>query len=436
MDDKLYYFIIDSTGTYIMHPDQKRMVRGNYFNYATDSLYTDLGKKMTAGKYGTIVEDENEKKLTIEGTSVQASYRAVNNTNWSIGLVVPTIFIDIVSYLLGGILLLLIGTGLLVVFIAGRLTIKKTVKPLNQLAASANEVAKGNFNTPLPKVKSRDEIHMLRDSFEQMQQSLTQYIEELKTSTEQKASIESELNVAHNIQMSMLPKLFPPYPERNDIDIYGKLEPAKAVGGDLFDFYIRNEKLFFCIGDVSGKGVPASLFMAVARSLFRNVSTHMHEPNTIVETMNNSMCENNDMAMFVTLFVGVLDLHNGELSYCNAGHNPPVLIGQDDGFLQCLPNLPVGLMADFEFEKQKITLKPQTTIFLYTDGLNEAENANSDQFGDDRTLEIAKEQFIKGQYQPQPLIERMSMAVKDFVGDAEQSDDLTMLAIQYLGQTN
>ncbi len=435
---KLYFFIIDSTGTYIMHPDQKRIVRANFFEHAAetaDSLDTILGNEMTAGKYGTLVKGENGKNLTIDGGRVQASYKSVKHTNWSICLVVPVIYIDLIGYILGGILLLLIGTGLLVVFFAGRLTIRKTVKPLNQLAASANEVAKGNFNTPLPMVKSRDEIQMLRDSFEQMQHSLTQYIDELKTSTKQKVSFESELKVAHDIQMSMLPKVFPPYPERNDIDIFGKLVPAKAVGGDLFDFYIHDEKLFFCIGDVSGKGVPASLFMAVARSLFRNVSTHRHEPNTIIEVMNNSMCENNDMYMFVTLFVGVLDLHNGELSYCNAGHNPPILIGQDDGFLQCLSNVPVGFMPDFEFEKQKITLKPQTTIFLYTDGLNEAENANLDQLGDERTLEIAKEQFIKGQHQPQSLIERMSMAVKEFVGEAEQSDDLTMLAIQYLGQT-
>ncbi len=435
---KFYYFIIDTTGTYIMHPEEKRMVRANYFKHAAetdDTLDTHLGKEMTAGRYNTFLEDENGNNLTIDGNTVQASYKSVKHTNWSICLVVPTFFINLIGYIFGGVLLFLIGTGLLVVFFAGRFTIKKTVKPLNQLAASANEVAKGHFNTPLPIVKSRDEIHMLRDSFEQMQHSLTQYVEELKATTEQKASIESELKVAHQIQMSMLPKIFPPYPERTDIDIFGKLVPAKAVGGDLFDFYIHDEKLFFCIGDVSGKGVPASLFMAVARSLFRNVSTHRHEPNTIIEVMNNSMSENNDMNMFVTLFVGVLDLHNGELKYCNAGHNSPILIGQDDGFLQCLPNLPIGIMPDFEFVKQKVMLKPQTTIFLYTDGLNEAENANHDQLGDERTLEIAKEQFIRGQHQPQPLIERMSMAVKEFVGEAEQSDDLTMLAIQYLGQT-
>jgi sigma-B regulation protein RsbU (phosphoserine phosphatase) len=319
---------------------------------------------------------------------------------------------------------------MVVVLITTDRAIKKASLPIRLLALSANDVAKGNFKSALPQLKSRDEIHQLRDSFEKMEHSLSEYTEQLKTTTAEKAVIESELNIAHSIQMSMLPKTFPPYPERDDVDIYGQLTPAKAVGGDLFDFFIRDEKLYFCIGDVSGKGIPASMFMAVARSLFHNVSGHIVEPHIIAKALNESMCDGNDMNMFVTMFIGVLDLQTGHLTYCNAGHDSPLLIGQGVGVLPCESNLPIGLM-DWEFVPQETTIAPGTTIFLYTDGLNEAENLHHQQFGEEQILQLAEEQLAKGECEPMPLIQRMTAAVHFFAGEAEQSDDLTMLAIQY-----
>jgi len=271
----------------------------------------------------------------------------------------------------------------------------------------------------------------LRDSFEQMQQSLTLYVEELKITTTEKVSIESELKIANHIQMAMLPKTFPPYPDRHDIDIYGLLKPAKAVGGDLFDFYIRDEKLFFCIGDVSGKGIPASLLMAVTSSLFRNISKHETEPHHIVAALNESMCDNNELEMFVTLFIGVLDLSTGFMHYCNAGHDAPLLIGEGISILPCDSNLPIGVVPNWTFTQQQVTISPQTTLFLFTDGLNEAENAAHAQFGDERIQQIAKQQLVKKEHAPKTLIDSMTQSVNDFVGQAEQSDDLTMLAIQY-----
>ena len=238
------------------------------------------------------------------------------------------------------------------------------------------------------------------------------------------------MKVAHDIQMSMLPKTFPPYPERTDLDIFGSVTPAKGVGGDLFDFYIRDEQLFFCIGDVSGKGVPASLFMAVTRSLFRNISQHVSEPSQIVNALNNAQSEGNDTNMFVTLFVGVLDLKTGNLRYCNAGHDAPLLMGNDVALLPCDCNLPIGVMGDFTFGQQEITLERNSTIFLFTDGLNEAENIQHAQFGDERIEEIAKSLVADGQLEPVQVIKHMADAVHTFVGEAEQSDDLTMLAIQ------
>jgi len=284
----------------------------------------------------------------------------------------------------------------------------------------------------LPTINSHDEIHRLRDSFGNMQRSLVNYTEDLRATTAQKASMESELKIAHDIQMSMLPKTFPPYPERNDIDIYGSLKPAKGVGGDLFDFYIRDEKLIFCIGDVSGKGVPASLFMAVTRSLFRNISAHVAIPSEIMRTLNNAMSESNETNMFVTVFIGVLDLKTGLLRYCNAGHDAPLLVGRDVGALSCEPNLPIGVVAGYEYTQQEVSIDPKTTIFLFTDGLNEAENYEHAQFGDLRIWNMAKLLLDEQRHQPKHMIDAMANAVHTFVGDAEQSDDLTMLAIQYM----
>ena len=253
----------------------------------------------------------------------------------------------------------------------------------------------------------------------------------------EKERMGSELHIASEIQKGMLPKIFPPFPERDDVEIYGSLVPAKEVGGDLYDFFIRDEKLFFCIGDVSGKGVPASLVMAVTRSLFRTVSAHEASPERIVTMMNDSMAQMNETNMFVTLFLGVLDLPTGRLRYCNAGHCSPVLVGDSIGFVPIKANLPVGPIAGWKFEGQELLIYPQTTIFLYTDGLTEAEDINHKLFGEDRMMKsFTSENHTDDSphasiHSPQRIIERMTAAVHAFVGEAEQSDDLTMLAIQY-----
>ena len=418
---QLYFFMTDSTGTILVHPDTKRLVVENMQPYINDDNKN----------WGYLsVADSREEEKVVEGVKTLLCRQVVKYTDWDICLVMPLFFIDVVGYAIAGIAIMFILLGLLVVYFFGRRSIKKAVRPLNQLATTADEVAKGNFNTVLPELKSRDEIHMLRDSFGQMQQSLTRYVEDLRNATAQKAAIENELKIAHDIQMSMLPKTFPPYPERDDIDIYGSLTPAKGVGGDLFDFYIRNEQLFFCIGDVSGKGVPASLYMAVTRSLFRNVSQHVSKPSEIINDMNQAQSDGNDTNMFVTLFVGALDLKTGMLRYCNAGHDAPLLMGQDVKLLPCDCNLPIGVIAEFTFQQQEIQLERPTTLFLFTDGLNEAENIDHAQFGDERIEKIAESMVADGQLEPIQVIRHMTDAVHTFVGIAEQSDDLTMLAIE------
>ena len=432
-------FIIDSDGTFLAHTDNDFVIKENYFELAkttSDTIDDHVGRMMVAGKSGAYTEGN---KLLIKSFkffddniwNVYMFYEPISSTNWSIASVVPNMMVDAMAIGLGVIMIILIAIALLVTRIVGRIVIRRATKPLKQLAASADEVAAGNFHAALPRIKHNDEIRQLRDSFEGMQHSLTKYIEELKDTTASKAAIENELKVAHDIQMSMLPKTFPPYPERSDIDIYGTLTPAKDVGGDLFDFYIRNERLFFCVGDVSGKGVPASLVMAVTRSLFRNISTHLTEPHLIVKALNAAMADGNETNMFVTLFLGVLDLQTGELQYCNAGHNSPLLIGSDVKTLSCDPNLPIGVMTDWDYTCQETKLQSQDCIFLYTDGLNEAEDRAQDQFGDERIIRVASACLAEGQVIPTTIVRRMTEAVHHFVDGAEQSDDLTMLAVKY-----
>ena len=419
-----YFFITDSTGTFVVHPDNKRIVNEKIQHFRKEVNDADH----SFGFFS--INDTKGEQFVIDDERVIVCSQPVKYTGWTIAIVIPKFITDIIGYILGGFSIIFIVIGLLVVYFFGRRSIKKVVKPLKQLSDTADEVAKGNFKTVLPELKSHDEIHHLRDSFAQMQQSLAQYVEDMQIATAQKAAIENEMKVAHDIQMSMLPKTFPPYPERNDLDIFGTLTPAKGVGGDLFDFYIRDEQLFFCIGDVSGKGVPASLFMAVTRSLFRNISQHVSEPSQIVNALNQAQSEGNDTNMFVTLFVGVLDLKTGTLRYCNAGHDAPLLLSQDVTLLPCDCNLPIGVMADFTFEQQETTLSRPTTIFLFTDGLNEAENINHAQFGDERIQKIAESMVADGLLEPTLVIRHMTDAVHTFVGTAEQSDDLTMLSIQ------
>ena len=420
-----YSFIIGRDGDYIVHPDRKRILNENFFTYANATstpLDEELGKDMLEGKNGM-------KLVDIEETSSYVFYSPLKRTGWAMGIVVPKAAVLQPGFILGAIILAVMGLGLLAIFLVCRYTIRFATKPLTYLTDSANEVAKGNFDTPLPSIKHNDEIHQLRDSFRKMQRSLAKYVEQLKTSTAQNASMESELNIARGIQMEMLRKIYPPYPERKDIDIFGSLTPAKAVGGDLYDFHIHDERLFFCIGDVSGKGVPASLVRAVISAQFRTLSANEDQPHRIVKAMNTTMVGRNDSMMFATLFVGVINLKTGELKYCNAGHDSPVMISEQSyEFLPVDTNVPIGIVPDCTYTQQQTTIQSGTTIFLYTDGLTEAEEKDQDLFGKERMLETIEAGKTSD---PETIINNMTNAVHLFVGDAEQSDDLTMLAIRY-----
>lgn len=209
------------------------------------------------------------------------------------------------------------------------------------------------------------------------------------------------------------------------------MTPAKAVGGDLYDFFVRDGQLFFCIGDVSGKGVPAALFMTETKSLFRAYSSNDGTPDSIVRHMNKDLSLDNKECMFVTFFVGILDLKSGVLRYCNAGHEAPIIIHKTAEPLSVNQILPIGLMEDTDYVTETVVIEPQTTILLFTDGLDEAMDADNLQFGEKRIFNELNDAIQSGELSPKAVIERMTQAVHNYVGDTEQSDDLTMLCLRF-----
>lgn len=251
----------------------------------------------------------------------------------------------------------------------------------------------------------------------------------------EKERIGGELQVASRIQQSMLPAN---HLQRDDVEICASLTPAREVGGDLYDYFIRDEKLFFCIGDTSGKGAPSAMLMGVTHSLFRAFSIRENNPARIMQAINESACQGNDSNMFITFFVGVLDLPTGRLHYCDGGHDRPLILGltgQEEAVvsLECNPHLPLGVWPETKFSAQEITLPPGSTLFLYTDGLTEAKDIAHKQFG----LERIKETLVRcaqAELSPAKILLGISRKVQLFVGEAEQSDDLAMLAIRYSPQ--
>ena len=364
----------------------------------------------------------------LKGTPYYVNYKPLPYTDWTVSVIQHR---DLV-FTWGGVLSFFIAfcmvVGSLVILFFTSWSIRRATKPLGFLSDSAQEVAKGNFDAPLPTFRHNDEVAQLRDSFGTMQQSLKQYMEDLKASTTAKAALESELNIARDIQLSKVPTEFP---QRPDFDIYASMTPAKAVGGDLYDFFVRDNELLFCLGDVCGKGVPAALFMMETRSLFRAYAADEDRPDRIVLKMNKTLNEHNESLMFVTLFVGILDLTTGELRYCNAGHETPLVINKEFKQLPFEGVCPVGVVADPPYVMQTVHIEPQTTILVYTDGLDEAMTADKEKIGNERIFNEVSCAIQNGQTGPKELIERLKQAVHDFVGDAEQSDDLTLLAIRF-----
>ena len=275
------------------------------------------------------------------------------------------------------------------------------------------------------RLRSARRLKIAHQKLETTHQELLTAYDQLEETTIAKERIESDLRIARNIQMSMVPSTFP---DRPDLDLYGSMTPAKEVGGDLYNYLLQDEKLYFALGDVSGKGVPASLFMAQATRLFRTLAAQQMAPAEIATRMNDALSgDDNEQGMFVTMFLGVVDLTTGHLSFCNAGHNPPIL---DTEFIDMIPNAPIGLFPGLEYKGEEIADIRGRQLFIYTDGLNEAENNEKDQFGDDHLLDIMATHHFDS---AKDTIEYLKAEVEKHREGAEPNDDLTMLCFTIKG---
>ena len=317
--------------------------------------------------------------------------------------------------------------------------VNRISQPLKQLEAHAGRLATQDFSEPVTRpsdiddlpTKSRDEVGKLAQSFITMEHALRQSVRDLKETTAAKERIESELKIARDIQMSMVPKTFPPFPHRPEFELYATLVPAREVGGDFYDFlFIDDHHLCFVIGDVSGKGVPAALFMAVTRTLFRTVASKVSSPDKILSLLNHEICRGNDSCMFVTVFCAVLDIRTGEVEYSNGGHNLPYLVSHDETTtLKNTGGMALGFTEDATYRSEKIVLQAGDGLFLYTDGVTEAMDETGNQFS-----ELRLEDFLhqSNGSSVTELIDGAVDKVKSHAAGAAQSDDITALAIKFL----
>jgi sigma-B regulation protein RsbU (phosphoserine phosphatase) len=418
-----YSIMIGRGGTYFVHPDSTKITRQTIFTQTLetpDTAMVSLGHAMQRGEEGV-------REMHINGEHCYVFYKPLGKTGCSMAIVCPE------SDIFGGFdrlrrtVMAIVCVGLMLMLYFFIRIITRELSPLRRLAREAETIASGQFDTQLPNFERTDEIGQLSQSFGNMQQSLVRYIEELKDTTAQKASIESELNVANSIQMSMLPNVFP---DREGLDMYASMTPAKEVGGDLYGYLLKDDNLYFCLGDVSGKGVPASLFMAQVTRLFRTLANQQLSPSDICTHMNDALSgDENPTNMFVTLFVGMVDLTSGHLSFCNAGHNPPVIGGGEHhgDFLEMKPNFPIGVLPGLEFEGEEIESIKGRALFIYTDGLNEAENREHEQFGDERLLDILRNTHFDSARQ---VIETLAAEVEKHRDGADPNDDLTMMCLR------
>ena len=415
-----YSIMIGQGGTYFVHPDTTKLLNETIFTPTLeqpDSALSELGHAMQRGETGM-------RQLMFEGKDSYVFYKPLGSTGWSVAIVCPE------SDIFGGynrlynIVIAIVVVGLIVMLIVFGRIIHHELRPLNTLALQAETIASGQFNQALPDDKRIDEIGKLNHSFRNMQHSLVNYIDELKHTTAMQASIESELKVASDIQMGMIPRVFPPFPNRQDIDLYASMTPAKEVGGDLYDYFVQDERLYFCVGDVSGKGIPASMFMAITCNLFRMIAQQNRAPWEIATQMNAFLTRDNEQSMFVTMFIGMIDLRKGVLEFCNCGHNAPILDGK---FLDIKDtNQPLGLWECKAFNGEVIEDIRDKQLLIYTDGLNEAENMQQERLGDERLLELMAD---TSHLDSEQIINKLKAAVINHRAGAEPNDDLTLLCL-------
>ena len=418
-----YSIMIGEGGTYFVHPDSTKLFYQSIFTSSLlkpDPELISLGNAMQRG-------EEGMKQIRLEDEDCYVFYKPLSTTGWSMAIVCPESDIYSGYNRLQRTVTIIVLVGLLLMLLVFSRIVGWELKPLKRLARQTEFIASGNFDVELTAGSRIDEIGQLTKSFDNMQRSLVNYIEELKRTTALKASIESELKVASDIQMSMVPRIFPAFPNREDIDIYASMTPAKEVGGDLYDFFVQDDKLYFCLGDVSGKGVPASLFMAVTRNLFRIVAQQGKSPVEVAEQTNVFLAKDNEPGMFVTMFIGMADLKTGRLDFCNCGHNPPFIDGK---FIEIEhENQALGLWEEAPFYGETIDNIKGKQLLLYTDGLNEAENSEHELLGENRLLELMASAATLSSKE---VVEMLRKLVEEHRAGADPNDDLTLMCLRIL----
>jgi sigma-B regulation protein RsbU (phosphoserine phosphatase) len=425
-------FLISKNGTIITHPDSRLVMNETIFTAAEergDQEMREVGRRMIRGESGS-------ERFTSPfiGKMCWVRYTPLPSNHWSLALMFPqdemtSDLVDlnrtVLSLSLAGFLILL----LMIVWISRSIT-----RPLRALSGAATQIALGDLEAHIPEVKTADEVGALADSFKTMKSSLKQYISDLKETTAAKERIESELKIAHDIQMGILPKKFPPFPNRTEFDILARIEPAREVGGDLYDFFFMDDDhLCFVIGDVSGKGVPASLFMAVTKTMVKARAAKGLPPEKVLTRVNQDLSLDNESMMFVTLFLGILNTRTGELEYCNAGHNPPLLLSPAGRVfvLQPTGGIALGVAEEGVYQSRKVILQKGDSLFLYTDGVTEAMNKREELFSEGRLIKELAE--MKGK-SIQEIVTGVMGKVGSFSAGVPQADDITLMVISYYGK--
>ncbi len=306
------------------------------------------------------------------------------------------------------------------------------VNPLMLIIDETSHFAEhpGVLSGLLKKIKNRDELGLLAKSVEKMSLDMNRYIKDLTNATAERERLGAELNVATKIQAEMLPRVFPPYKNHPEIELFASMTPAKEVGGDFYDFFMVDDDHFaFTVADVSGKGVPAALFMVIAKTLLKDAVFSFKTPAEIFAHVNNTLCEGNESGLFVTCWLGILEISTGKLTFANAGHTAPVISKNGEvSFLRTKPNLMLAAMEGLPYKNHEIFINPGDKIFVYTDGVTEACDSENQLYGDDRLLSVLKKEEPKS-FSPKEILDFINSDIEDFVSGADQFDDITMMAM-------
>jgi sigma-B regulation protein RsbU (phosphoserine phosphatase) len=355
-------------------------------------------------------------------------YVHIINTDLTLVIVFPVNELFASLHYMSIISTVLAAIGAILLIITMFIISRRISEPLRELTSITDEISKGNFNKKITLPKNRDEIFRLSFAINTMQEAIVKYIQDLKTATIEQQKLDSELDIAKSIQMSMLPKNLP---QNNTISLCAFLQPAKAVGGDFYDcFYVDKEHLCFAVADVSGKGVPAAMFMSVTMSYLRAYTGIGLSASELVTKLNNTIASNNDANMFVTLFFAILNLKNGELNYVNAGHNEPYLMSESKEYkrLKTVRNPVIGAFEDLKYKDEKVLLNEDSKLFLYTDGVTEAFSKNDELYGDKRLNDVLNKSTSQS---VDATIQSVEKSIKTFTKNCEQSDDITMLLLEF-----